>query len=263
MTSSSRILAIAFELIAVSAALTGASRPDSLLDRLAQTTSRFWDQFSSVTCTEVVDQKKLQANGKTIVDKKSTYDYLILLQLTGDELTVEESRIRHGKEPREGDRSLLSTHGFSTLVLIFHPLFQPSYEFEDGGEAEWNGRRCRKLHFQHVPGRRSPSVLQLHNRDYPIEWRGTAWIDMESASVARIEADLKSPMPDIGLIRLASDVQYVPVAISGADTGLWAPRSAVVEAATRRQRWQNTHTFSKYRQFQVNTETTTENPKEQ
>ena len=261
MTSFLRTSVIVFEIAACQAAVAS-NRPDALLARLGESATRFWDQFSAMTCTETVDQKKLEPGGKMIVERKSTFDYLIILQLTGDELMVEESRILQGKAPKESDRPLLATNGFSTLLLVFHPLFQQSYEFEDAGESDWNGARYRQLRFRHISGRRSPSVVQLHKRDYPIEWQGTAWIDPGSGSVARIQVELKAPMTDVGLLRLASEVQYAPVPLKGSDSGVWMPQSAVVEAATQRQRWVNTHRFSGYRRFQVNTQMKTEAPRE-
>lgn len=253
---------IVFEL-GLGASLMTAAPPDALLARLAQSTTRFWDQFSAITCIETVEQQKLNAQGKTLIDRKYTFDYLMMLQLAGDELMVEESRILQGKAPKESDRALLSTNGFATLLLVFHPLFRESYEFDDGGDVEANGKRYRKVTFQHIRGHRSPSVLQLHNRDYPIEWQGTAWIDPDSAFVARMQVELKSPMTDVGLARLSSDVQYGAVTFRGEAAAAWLPQSAIVEASTEHQRWRNTHLYGKYRQFDVSTDVKTESPKEQ
>jgi hypothetical protein len=186
----------------------------------------------------------------------------MMLQAAGDELMVEESRILQGKAPKESDRSLLATNGFATLVLVFHPLYQSSYDFEDIGDDEAGGKTGRQLRFVHIRGRRSPTVLQLHNRDYPIEWQGTAWIDSGSASVARMQVQLKAPMTDLGLARLSADVEYAPVTFKNQPAAAWLPRTAVVEAATERQRWRNTHSYAKYRQFDVNTDVKTEGPKE-
>src|SRR5690242_890056 len=115
------ILAIAFELAAPSS--PAASLPlDGLLERTGKRVEEFWDQFSAVACTETVLQTKLGASGKVLVQRTSTFDYLVILQLAGDELTVDESRLLQGQPRKASDRPLLSTAGFSTLVLIFHPI---------------------------------------------------------------------------------------------------------------------------------------------
>jgi len=234
-------------------------QPADLVAQLATKATAFWDQFSAVTCTESVVQRKLEAGGKEIIRRKSDYDYLILLQLAGDELMVEESRILQGKAPKETDRALLSTNGFSTLLLIFHPLFQPSFDFSALPDGTLAGKPLWRLQFIYRDGRRSPSVLQLRSREYPIAWRGVAWIDPASSAIVRIEAQLKAPMEDVGLQSLASDVSYESVAMKGTPN-VWLPKTAVVEAATKRQRWHNVHEFTHYRQFSVDTDSKVESP---
>ncbi|MCX6611518.1 MAG: hypothetical protein NTW74_11785 [Acidobacteria bacterium] len=240
-----------------------AAVPDSrekLLVQLGEKASRFWDQFSVLTCTEVVDQKKLEITGKEILSRRATFDYLILLQMQGDDLLVEESRILQGKAAKDSDRALLSTKGFSTMLLIFHPIFQPSYRFEDAGMVVSAGKLYRQIRFTHIEGQRSPSVLQIRQRDYPVRWKGIAWIDVEGMYVARIESELRESMPDIGLEKLRSDVRYLPTRLPTAKFDQWLPRTAVVELATKRQRWLNSHSFNAYRQFSVDTSSKTEMP---
>lgn len=264
MTRSLSTLAIAFEVsVRLAAGADPASGPvlDGLLARTGQRVAQFWDKFSAVTCLETVEQEKLSEDGKVLLKKRSTYDYLVLLQLAGGDLMVDESRVRQGKAPKEADRALLSTSGFSTLVLIFHPLFQQSYVFTDEG-IDASDPALHKVHFEHVRGQRSPSVLQLRSREFPIEWRGTAWIRAATANVARIQASLKSSLEDIGLLRLDSDVQYLPVLLTGQMDWPWMPVTARIEADTKHQHWRNIHQFAAYKQFNVSTESKTEAPKE-
>src|SRR5579862_9646584 len=215
MTRSILILAIAFEFSASAAwaqdPVAGASL-DNFMARTEHRMEQFWDQFSAVTCTETMDQEKLADDGKILIKKRSAYDYLVLLLLSGSDLTVQESRLLQGKPAKESDLALLSTSGFSTLVLIFHPHFRESFRFSDEG-ADRQNPTLHRVHFEHVHGRPSPSVLQLRSRDYPIEWQGTAWIDAATGNVARIQASLKTSLADIGLQKLESDVRYGPVVL--------------------------------------------------
>ncbi|MEP7367038.1 MAG: hypothetical protein ABI972_27580 [Acidobacteriota bacterium] len=252
---------IAFELLLAALAVAESSTPGAVLQRTGARVNEFWERFSAVTCTETVSQRKLEQSGKAIVQKTSTFDYLILLQMNGDDLMVEESRVLQGKPGKETDRALLTTSGFSTLLLIFHPIFQPSFEFRQMLDEELGGRRYLKFAFTHIAGRRTPSVLQLRSRTYPIEWQGIAWIDAESYSVARIQAALRGPMTDVGMERLTSDVRYSPVALRGGGESPWLPATALIEAATLRQRWQNQHQFTRYREFVVDTDVKVEAPK--
>jgi len=90
------------------------------------------------------------------------------------------------------------------IVLIFHPYYQNSFEFEQLPNEKVEGRDLIRVHFQHVKGTRSPSALQLRNRNYPLDWKGTAWIDPETWVVSRIEAEL-----------MASSVEVTPMLVGG------------------------------------------------
>src|SRR5208337_1522284 len=113
----------------------------------------------------------------------------------GDDLLVQESRLLQGKPGKEPDRPLLSTGGFSTMVLVFHPHFRQSFRFEDEG-ADSAAPALDRVHFEHVHGQRSPAVLQLRSREYPIEWQGTAWIERATGNIARIQATVKTSLED-------------------------------------------------------------------
>jgi len=254
-------LAIAFELTAANPAPVRPVSLDGLLERTGKRVEEFWDQFSAVSCTETVSQTKLSPAGKVTIERASTFDYLVILQLTGDDLTVDESRILQGQPKKENARPLLSTAGFSTLVLIFHPYFQSSYEFSLGALEQIGGRELQEVRFEHISGRRSPSVLQLRGRDYPLEWQGSAWIDPQTGYASRIRAGLKASLSQVGLRQLSSEVRYAPVQFPGETDAAWLPERAVIAADTEHQHWRNVHQFSRYRRFSVSTNSNTEAPK--
>jgi hypothetical protein len=264
MIRSLSILAIGFELAAgmARAADPIASAPlENLLGRTERRMEQFWDQFSAVTCTETVEQQKLADDGKVLIKRRSSYDYLVLLLLSSGDLTVQESRLLQGKPAKDSDRALLSTSGFSTLALIFHPHFRESFVFSDEG-PDPDSPSLDRVHFEHVHGKPTPSVLQLRSRDYPIEWQGTAWIDSASGNIARIQAALKGSLADIGLQKLESDVRYGAVAFAGHPDPPWMPQTASIQADTVHQHWRNLHTFTRYKQFSVSTDSKTETPAE-
>ena len=261
MTRSRSISVIASSVLfasVVAAAVSPEAAP--LVERAGGRVQQFWERMSAVSCTETLMQTKLTPEGKTVAQRMSMFDYVILMQLAGDELTVDESRLQQGKPPKAGDRALLATSGFSTLMLILHPHFQPSYEYSLLPDDVIDGKRMRHVEFVHVRGRPSPSVLQLRGREYPIEWKGSAWIDAATGDIARVTAALKEPMEDVGLTKLNSDVRYARVSLKGMEAML--PQTATIEAGTSRQLWRNVHQFSRYKQFSVTTDVKTEAPKQ-
>jgi hypothetical protein len=243
-----------FLALVIASELRAAAPPlDQLLAKTRGQVQRFWDQFPAVHCTEVVSQTKLGENGKPIAQRQSTFDYLVLMQINEDELKLEESRVQRGKPPRATDRALLSTSGFSTLILVFHPHYQASYRFS---LSESEDASKLRVHFAPVHGKPTPAVLQLRNREYPIEWEGDASIDPETGAVERIDAALAVPLTDVGLQWLAASVTYAPVGFKDLADPVWLPKEAIIQAQTAHQHWINTHEFSSYKEFAVSVDET-------
>ena len=172
---------------------------------------------------------------------------------------MDESRVEKTHRSSKGSVSLLETNGFSMLSLIFHPLFQSRYEFRRLADETQDGRRLIGIGFRQISKDHPLSVLLLHERQYPLQWSGTAWIDAASFAVVRVVAGLGDTLAETGLLRLDADVTYSDVPFNGS-TRYWLPSRAVVEAATRRQHWRNTHVFANYRRFDVETEVKTAMP---
>lgn len=229
---------------------------DQLLDRTGGAVSKFLDQLSQVKCTERVSQAKLGKSGKSEYTENSTYDYLVLLQANGGDLTLAESRLAERAPKKKQNLPLLVTNGFSTLLLVFHPSYQASFQFTPLEDELLNGKRYAKVGFRHVPGMRSTAVLLLRGREYPLDLEGMAWVDRESGEIVKMSAGLESSMEDVGLRALRSEVQYAPVRFLGAKEEYWLPVSATIDVETPRQHWRNLHRFTEYQKFSTSVEST-------
>ena len=252
-------------ILGVGLAVVSPARPETttpltkLLDHVGQQVEKFWNYFPSVTCTEILTQSKIGDKGKVLFEQRETFDYLVILQTSGMDIAVDESRVEKTHKASKGKASLLETNGFSILSLIFHPLFQSRYEFRQLTDETVQGHRLLSIGFQQITQDRPLSVLLLRERQYPLQWSGTAWIDPASSAVVRIVARLGNTMADTGLLRLDADVSYSEIPFNGS-TRYWLPAKAVVEAETKRQHWRNTHLFANYRRFDVETEVKTAAP---
>lgn len=222
---------------------------EEVLRRSGRLVELFWRQFEEVNCNESVSQIRLDKNGKVIDRKESNFDYLVALKVDGNNLFVEELRRAQLSLPNLKNTPLLVTRGFSTLVLIFHPVYQSNFEYALLGEEALEGRQWWRVRFRHVPGARSPSVLQLRGRDYPLDLQGTAWIEPETGAIGRIEAGLAASMEDIGLREFRSDVRYAAAYFKDSPQVYWLPIEADIEAETARQHWRNVHRFTNYKRF--------------
>ena len=255
-----RSLATALFLAAVCFASTEPGSPDTqrlndLLARTADQTSGFLDQFSDVKCTELVRQEKLGKDDKVMLKEESSYDYLVIMTNTAGELSLSESRIPlHEAKRDRRNTSMLLSNGFATLFLVFHPYYAHAFQFALVGEEAVNGRIFEKVTFQHISGMKSPAALALRGREYPLELSGTAWIDPQTGSIAKIEAGIADTLADVGLKSFSSEIDFAPLPFSGLQQVYWFPTNARVEVETPRQHWRNLHQFTAYKKFSVSTE---------
>ena len=226
-----------------------------LLPRVRDEVAKYLDQFSEVKCSERVKQEKISRNGKVELQRDSAYDYLVILTNASGEVSLDESRLAVGQvKADKKNRPLLVTNGFATLFLIFHPYYEESFQFTPGDVEAVNGRPFQKISFQHLRGTRSPAALSLRGREYPLEISGTAWIDPQTAVIAKMVMTVGNTMEDVGLKSLHSEVVYAPVDFHDAQAMYWFPSQATVEVETLRQHWRNTHVFTDYKKFSVSTE---------
>jgi hypothetical protein len=230
-------------------------RLNDVLTRTANQTSVFLDQFSDVKCTEQVRQEKLGKDDKVELKEDSTFDYLVILTNAGGELSLSESRIpvREAKRDRKNTSMLLS-NGFATLFLVFHPYYAQAFKFTLAGQEVVGGRALEKVSFEHVPGMKSPAALALRGREYPLELSGTAWVDPQTGSIAKIEAGIANTLQDVGLKALNSEIDFAPMPFSDSKEVYWFPTKARVEVETSKQHWRNLHQFTAYKKFSVTTE---------
>ena len=255
--------AIVFALLGhTSFAVAAAGTPEteqlnSILERTTGQTSVFLEQFSDVKCTEQVRQEKLGKDNKVELKEESTYDYLVILTNAGGELSLAESRIPiHEAKKDRKNTSMLLSNGFATLFLVFHPIYADSFKFTLGEQEVIAGKTLQKIAFQHIPGMKSPAALALRGREYPLELTGTAWIDPQTGSIAKIEAGIADSLQDVGLKSLNSEVDFAPLSFTDSNSkqAFWFPTAARVEVETARQHWRNLHQFTGYKKFSVSTE---------
>ena len=225
-----------------------------LVDRASSNVSAFLDTLSEVNCTERLTQEKIAPNGKTIEKRESAFDYLVLLSSTGGELNLVESRVAEDANKKSDDKSpLLVSNGFSMLLLVFHPYYSSSFQFTPAQEDADFGDSLAPVKFHHIPGTRSPAALAVRGREYPLDISGTAWIDPHTGVIQKIAAQIGNDMEDVGLRAMKCEIEYAPVTFQTTPGTYWLPARAIVEVESRHQHWRNTHVFSAYKRFSVNT----------
>jgi hypothetical protein len=212
-------------------------------------------KLADVHCTESVTQEKIGNSGHVEATERAKYDYLIMMNGTGDDFQLNESRVSASSESGKQTRlPMLVTNGVSTLLLVFHPYYRDAFKFEAGREELVNGRPAVSVSFTHLSGRRTPAALAVRGREYPLELQGTAWLDKQSGEILKVDASLLHDMNDVGLRSLNIHVEYKAAKLGKDQRAVTLPELAVVDVNTSRQHWRNTHAFADYRGFSTETE---------
>jgi hypothetical protein len=214
----------------------------------------FFEQSTNVVCAESVMQTIVGKNGKPAYGEESKYDYQLQAISAGDSLKLQESRDVRKQAFRDAARTLLITKGFATLLLIVHPKYESSYEFEPAGVENDGTATLAKYNFKPVPGASSPAALQLRGKNYPLPLSGSVWIDEATGAITRLTAAVDSSLSDLGLREMQSDIHYALVQFHDPDEAYWMPVSATIDLETPRQHWRNVHRFTAYRRFRASIE---------
>ncbi len=222
---------------------------EPIVNQASSVVQSFLSQISDVECMELVSQTKLKPDGKPETTVDSSFDYVVLAESNGGELTLSESRLAKQAPKSSRNLPLMVTNGFSTLLLIFHPDYRAGFEFTWLGEEIVDGKTYSRLGFRHIPGLRSTTALLVRGREYPLDLEGEAWIARDSGEIWKITAGLEKPMEDIGLRSLNAQVIYSPVTFQGTSKTYWLPKEATIEVESPRQHWLNVHRFTAYHQF--------------
>jgi hypothetical protein len=211
----------------------------------------YFEKFSDLTCKESVTQLVLNGSGRTIYRENSAYDYQFQTNEQNGTWKFMETRESRNPAFRDPARTLLVTTGFASLLLVAHPMYEASYEFEPDGSEAIGGVSYIKIRFKPIPGAPSPATLRLRGKNYPLPMSGTLWIEPQSGAVVKLEATVDSGLSDIGLAGMHSEVHFALHQFHEQEQKVWVPESAIIDVATPRQHWRNLHRFTDYKRFDV------------
>jgi hypothetical protein len=256
--------ALAAALLALSGTCAAQAEPGEIsppaaaapqLDSLARArkyVQDYFEKFSDLTCKESVTQVVLNDSGRTIYRENSAYDYQFISSTDSGNFKFTETRASHSLAFRDPARTLLVTSGFTSLLLVVHPMYEASYTFEPAGSETLGGVSYDRIHFVPVPEASSPASLRLRGKNYALPLTGTLWIDPQSGAIVKLEAKVDSGLKDLGLAGMRSEVHYAPHTFRNPEESVWIAESAVIDVSTPRQHWRNQHKFTDYKRFNVN-----------
>ena len=226
----------------------------SLSSITAKVGARIEELVSNVdrfTATEQMEHTALSPMGIQVSQETRQFNYLVEIRKSGSQdLDVQE--YRDGSVSVQQFPAHLGTVGLPTLVLVFHPYYQPKYDFRCEGGGTWNGRKTWVVHFQQKANSHSEMlVYHVNGRFYPVGMKGRAWIDEETSQILAMESDMIKPIPEIRLMRDHQLIEYGPVAFANAGTKMWLPKSADWYCSISGRRYHRRHSFSNFLLFSI------------
>jgi hypothetical protein len=184
------------------------------------------------------------------------FHYIVIPEGDGDTPAFNEFRTDLKGNPLDllsGRDFAMMTSNFASSWLYLSPADQQANRFRYFGTQTIRNRHCHVVGFAQDPARtRSGGEFYSQGRTpVIILMQGLAWIDPETFQVLRTQTWLLAPRPDVGLESEDSTVDFYPVQASGFEGTLWLPRDVKVGITYQGFRVSNTHHYSNFKLFRV------------
>ncbi len=203
------------------------------------------------TATEEMEHVSLSSLGVQISRETRIFNYLVSIRQVGKRgLDVQE--YRDGSVSTQHFPAHLATTGLAMLALVFHPYFREEYDFICEGRGQWRGKPAWLVHYRQRDDRTSEMrVWRVNGMSFPVRLKGRAWIDVESAQILAMEADMVRSVPEFRLLRDHQLIEYGPVEFRKTHSPLWLPIGADWYCNFAGQRYHRRHSFSHFLLFLV------------
>lgn len=219
------------------------------------------NDLSRFAAVEDLLHQPLDPYGIPIRTDMRKYDYVAAIsERDGGLASIDEFRVNKLTLASYPDQ--ISSTGFITLALVFHPSMRDDFVMECEGLGDWRGQASWLVHFRQRKER--PNRMHSYKvgaQVYPVDIKGRAWITADKFQIVRIEADLVKPMPEIRLISEHQAVEYGPIPFATKKTVLWLPKTAEIYLDFRKHRYYRRHSFDHYMLFSVEADEKRKDPK--
>jgi hypothetical protein len=227
------------------------SCPADIVEMTGNRVEEFVEDVSRIAAIEHLLHEQLDEMGDALTKETRTFNYVAAFaESKQGSIAVDEYRQEHLGLADFPDQ--ISSSGFATLALVFHPKMRDSFEMVCEGLGELRGQPTWLVHFR----QREDRPAQMHDYRvggelYSLKLKGRAWITANKFQIVRIESELVSPVPQIRLAGEHQVVEYGPVPFAKKKVELWLPQSAEIYLDFRRHRYYRKHSFDHYMLFAV------------
>jgi VWFA-related protein len=166
--------------------------------------------------------------------------------------TISESRIDSKGRPVNGEETYtaLRGYGFAYQWLFFSAANQREFRFRCLGEQQKEGRKTFVIAFAQDPDKvADPAYFEAAGRTAPFYFQGVLWVDQATFDIVRLRTDLLSPLPELHLRRLSTELTFRSVAIHGFGATFWLPSEVEISSDQGAGLAEESHHYSDYHLF--------------
>jgi len=225
---------------------------DHVIEEAGQRVIELVDSVNRIAATEDILYEDLNSMGRPFSTSKRRFDYVISISETAPgALTIDESR--GGAPGAHANPQYLAPFALAELAVIFHPQYRNDFQMNCEGLGKWQGQATWLVYFRQRSDR--PDRIRLYeDKDgsyHSSGLKGRAWISADKFQIVRLEAELMTPIPEIGLGSERDAIEYGPVPFPKYKTELWLPMNADIYFYYRHHPYHRRHTFTNYMLFSV------------
>jgi len=227
---------------------------DFLLAKVGERVKEFLENLPNTVSKKQIRQERLGSEGKVAAHVEQNVQHLLLLRLAEDGAHWEEDRTDEKGKPvklrRLGGLSLL-TSGYAIECILFSPLFQQTSRFRYLGKQTSEPYAHLIAFAQRPEIRVLPTEFRTKGVSAMLLGQGLAWVDSKTYQILRMRTDLLEPQPQIGFTEYTTEISYDEHRFGTRSMSFWLPREVRITIDFEGRNYRNTHRYSDYKLFSV------------
>jgi len=240
-----------------------------LLQKVGENVVAFFRDLPNTTSVEEVRQERflqsvLMPDGLDHTTplpeiQEQTFHYLMLAgsedrPMSGLQEYRTDSKGKHVDLRGMAKAPSILTAGFVSSAIYFHPAHQDGSIFRYLGRQRIEKRETYVVAFAQRPGvTRLVGWVGDGTKTAAVLLQGVAWIDPTTFQIIRMRTDLLAPRPDVHLQQQSTDIRFTQVHLKTIPGAFWLPGEVKVTVNFFGEVYRNTHRYSQFRLFKVET----------
>ena len=232
----------------------------TILEKTGDRVEAFFRDFQNTSSLEQIQHELLNRKERASFTQSERFHYILLKCPDASQPARDINEYRTGGEAPADERrrlpdGMISTSGFASLSIYFLPVYQAECRFLYLGRQRMDDHQTDVVAFA-----QQPAVAQLWGNFTVIGGasattllQGIAWIDSDTHRIVCLRTDLLCPVPRVHLSRETTEIHYAEVHFKNSSSSLWLPRDVVVTVEWEGKLLRNTHSYSDFQLFNVET----------